>query len=102
MRAVACHVLGASFWLPVPTVLCSCCNRTWEVQPSDAGFFGNSPIVPGVWFSTQLLSLYTCLYNAGLSATNYADSLSKTAARVDNYLPTMPRTVAFISNIDDR
>jgi hypothetical protein len=100
MRAVACHVAGASFWLPVPTVSCSCCRNSWELQAAAAGFFGNSPMVPGVWFSTQLLDAYTCLFGNGVSATVYAECLSKTAAKA-SYSPPLPRTVSTI-NIDDR
>ena len=58
--------------------------------------------MPGVWFSTQVLDTYTCLYSNGLSATTYAECLSKTAARVDSYDPAVPRTVASIRVVDDR
>jgi hypothetical protein len=101
MRAVACHVAGASFWLPVPTVSCSCCRKSWELQAAAAGFFGNSPIMPGVWFSTQLLDTYTCLFGNGVSATAYAECLSKTASKA-SYSPSLPRTVTTLNNIDDR
>jgi hypothetical protein len=102
MRAVACHVLGASYWLPIPTVSCSACCQTWELEPADAGLCGSSPIQPGVLFSTQVLNTYTCLYGAGLSATAYAEALSRNAARVPSYSPALPRTVTSIDNIDDR
>ena len=102
MRAVACHVAGASFWLPVPRVSCTCCGNNWEVQAAEAGFFGCSPVVPGVWFDTQVLDAYTCLYGFGVSATAYAECLSKTAARVEGYNPPMPRTVASLRVVDDR
>jgi hypothetical protein len=101
MRAVACHVADASFWLPVPTVSCSCCRKSWELQAAAAGFFGNSPIVPGVWFSTQLLDTYTCLFGNGVSATAYAECLSKTASKA-SYSPSLPKTVTTLNNIDDR
>lgn len=61
MQLVACHALGASFWLPVPEVHCSCCSSTWMLQPAAAGFFGCSPVRPGVWFTQQLLDMYTAL-----------------------------------------
>lgn len=102
MRAVACHVPGASYWLPIPTVSCSHCGDTWELEPAAAGFCGSSPIQPGVLFSTQVLNAYTSLYGCGVSATAYAECLSKTAARVPSYSPALPRIVASINSIDDR
>jgi hypothetical protein len=102
MRAVGYHVLGASCWLPIPTVRCSHCGDTWELEPADAGFCGCSPIQPGVVFSKQLLNAYTDFYGFGLSATAYAECLSKAAARVPSYSPALPRTVTSINNIDDR
>jgi hypothetical protein len=102
MRAVACHVSGASYWLPIPTVSCSHCGDTWELEPAAAGFCGSSPIQPGVLFSTQVLNAYTSLYGSGVSATAYAECLSKTAARVPSYSPALPRVVTSINNIDDR
>ena len=102
MRAVGCHVLGASFWMPIPTVRCSHCGITWELEPAAAGFCGCSPIQPGVVFSKQLLNAYTDFFGFGTSATAYAESLSKAAAGVPSYSPALPRTVTSINNIDDR
>jgi len=79
-RSVACHVLGYSFWQQVPTVRCSCCRQTWEVHPADVGFFSNSPEQPFVWFDSQVLQLYQHLFMSGLSASCFAESLSKIAA----------------------
>jgi hypothetical protein len=80
-RKVACHVLGSSFWLKVPTVTCCCCNSSWEVHPADVGFFSNSPEQPFVWFDCQMLQLYTHLfYPSGTSMSCFADAMSKTTA----------------------
>ena len=102
MRLVACHVLGASFWLPVPTVVCTCCKAQWELQAAAAGFFGSAPVQPGVWFSTQLLDLYTPMFQSGLSATALAAALSKVAATADSYAPMLPRLVDALLPVDDR
>ena len=80
MRAVACHTAGASCWLPVPTLRCSCCGEQWEAEPASAGFFGSSPVQPGAWFSTQLLDQYTALFTGGVSVRLFADSHNSTAA----------------------
>ena len=77
-RLVACHTLGASFWLPVPTMRCNCCSIEWEQQPAAAGFFGSSPVQPWAWFSQQLLNFYTPLCtSAGCSITNMAAALDR-------------------------
>jgi hypothetical protein len=84
-RLVACHTLGASFWLPVPTVRCSCCNDEWEQQPAAAGFFGSTPKQPWSWFSQQLLDFYTPLCTAGgCSITNMAAALERVHVKVDD------------------
>jgi hypothetical protein len=73
-------MLGASFWLPVPTVRCRCCHDAWEVPAADAGFFGSSPAQPGVWFSCELLDLYSHLFfMPGCSMSGFADSCSQVA-----------------------
>jgi hypothetical protein len=77
-RLVACHTLGVSFWLPVPTVKCTCCEEVWEQQPAAAGFFGSSPKQPWAWFSHGLLDFYTPLCTAGgCSITNMAAAIYK-------------------------
>jgi hypothetical protein len=79
-RLVACHMLGASFWLPVPTVCCRCCVDAWEVPAADAGFFGSSPEQPGVWFSCEMLDMYTHLFfGSSCSMTGFADTCSQVA-----------------------
>jgi hypothetical protein len=95
-------VLGVSFWLPVPTVRCACCDKQLEAQAAAAGFFGNAPLQPGVWFSTQLLDMYTPMFQAGLSATSLALSLSKVAACADVYAPLLPKLAGALLPIDDR
>jgi hypothetical protein len=55
-----------------------------------------------VVFSKQLLNAYTDFFGFDTSATAYAESLSKAAARVPSYSPALPRTVTSINNIDDR
>jgi hypothetical protein len=76
-RLVACHTLGVSFWLPVPTVKCRCCSEEWEVQPASAGFFGSTPVQPYSWFSQQLLDFHTQLSTAGTSFTSLAAALDR-------------------------
>jgi hypothetical protein len=102
MQLVACHTLGASFWLPVPEVHCSCCSSTWTLQPAAAGFFGCSPVKPGVWFSQQLLDTYTALYRHGTSATSFAEALSRTAVTVDGYAPPLDQLARNLLPIDQR
>jgi hypothetical protein len=102
MRLVACHVLGASFWLPVPRVKCACCPEQWELPAAAAGFFPNAPVQAGVWFSTQLLDMYTPMFQSGLSATALADALSRVAAHTDIYVPLLPKLVGALLPIDDR
>jgi hypothetical protein len=99
---VACHTLGASFWLPVPEVLCTCCSSTWVLQPAAAGFFGSSPVRPGLWFSQQLLDTYTALYGLGTSATGFPEALSRTAATVESYAPPLDRLADHLLPIDAR
>ncbi len=77
-RLVSCHTLGVSFWLPVPTVKCRCCETVWEEQPAAAGYFGSSPKQPWAWFSQNLLDFYTPLCTAaGCSITNMAAAIAK-------------------------
>lgn len=77
-RLVACHTLGASFWLPVPTVRCQCCKTEWEQQPAAAGFFGSTPVQPWALFSQQLLDFYTPLCTTGgCSFTNMAAAVDR-------------------------
>lgn len=64
-RSVACHMLGASFWLSVPTVTCDACGTTWELSPAAAGCWGSSPVVPNTWFDKQLLEFYRHLVLPG-------------------------------------
>lgn len=92
MRLVACHMMGTSFWLPVPTVKCSCCSsEPWEVQAAAAGFFGSSPVQPGVWFSTQLLDAYTPMcVGSGTSATSFATAMNSVAHK-PNDVPSLSR-----------
>jgi hypothetical protein len=78
---VACHTLGVSFWLPVPSVKCRCCNEEWEVQPASAGFFGSTPVQPYAWFSQQLLDFHTQLSTAGTSFTSLAAALDRANVR---------------------
>lgn len=90
-RQVAVHTLGASFWFPVPTVVCRCCAEKWEVQPAAAGFFGSTPKMPYTWFSQQLLNLYTPLSTSGASATSMATTLDMNNVRqVDAGLKIKP------------
>ena len=82
-RLLACHTLGASFWLAVPTVKCRCCNAEWEQQPAAAGFFGSSPVQPWSWFSQQLLELYTPLCTSGgCSISNMAAAIDRANVRI--------------------
>jgi hypothetical protein len=84
-RVVACHTLGASFLLAVPTVKCRCCNDEWEQPPAAAGFFGSSPVQPWAWFSQQLLDMYTPLCTAGgCSITNMAVAVDQRNIKVDD------------------
>jgi hypothetical protein len=80
-RLVACHTLGVSFWLPVPSVKCRCCNEEWEVQPASAGFFGSTPVQPYAWFSQQLLDFHTQLSTAGTSFTSLAAASDRANVR---------------------
>ena len=102
MQLVAGHTLGASFWLPVPEVHCSCCSSTWMLQPAAAGFFGCSPVRPGVWFSQQLLDTYTALYGQGTSATSFAEAVSRTSVTVDSYAPPLEQLAKNLLPIDSR
>jgi hypothetical protein len=104
LRAVACHSMAASFWLPVPTLKCSCCNDEWELQAAAAGFFGNSPLLPSVWFSTQLLDVYSTLFRSGLSASRWCEAISvNTATREQRACMELPRIGSRpLLPIDDR
>jgi hypothetical protein len=102
MELVACHTLGASFWLPVPEVHCTCCSTSWMLQPAAAGFFGSSPVRPGVWFSQQLLDMYTALYGLGTSAAGFAEALSRTAVTVERYAPPLARLADRLLPVDAR
>jgi hypothetical protein len=90
MRLVACHALGVSFWLPVPCIECSCCQERWELKAPAAGFFGNTPVQPGVWISTQLLDTYTRLFASGTSATAFAAAISS-VAHTPSHTPGLPQ-----------
>lgn len=102
MQLVACHTLGASFLLPVPEMHCSCCSSTWVLQPAAAGFFGCSPVRPGVWFSQQLLDIYTSLWKLGTSTTSFAEALSRTSVTVDTYAPPLDQLAKHLLPIDQR
>jgi hypothetical protein len=100
MRLVACYVMGASFWMPLPIVHCSCCG--WELSAATVGFFGSSPVQPNAWFSVQLLDMYSVLFKtSGVSATAYAEALSRTAVTAD-WCPALPRDILALTPIDDR
>jgi hypothetical protein len=101
-RLVACHMLNASFWLPVPTVRCCCCLDAWEVSAADAGYFGSSPEQPGVWFSCEVLDMYTHLLfgDAGCSMSSYAKCCSLTAVVDKQGVPAPPGRK--LLPIDDR
>jgi hypothetical protein len=84
-------MLNASFWLPVPTVRCHGCLDAWEISAADAGFFGSSPEQPGVWFSCELLDMYTHLFfGSGCSMSSYADSCSHVAVVDKQGVPDPP------------
>ncbi|KAF6265985.1 hypothetical protein COO60DRAFT_773217 [Scenedesmus sp. NREL 46B-D3] len=84
MRSVACHMLGASFWLPVPTVACQACGDTWEVSPADIGCFGNTPVLPNTWFDKQFLRCYRqLLLTGGVSSSTFAGALSTVAKVIE-------------------
>lgn len=103
MRVVACHSMGASFWLPVPTLKCSCCTEEWELQAAAAGFFGSSPVQPAVWFSSQLLDLYSTLFQSGLSATSWCEGISTaTRTATEQNCTALPKTLQSLLPIDDR
>jgi hypothetical protein len=102
MRLVACCYMGSSFWLPVPTVHCSCCEQDWELSAATVGFFGSSPIQPNAWFSIQILNHYSVLFKAaGVSATAYAEAHSRVAVTAD-WCPDLPRGILSLTPIDDR
>lgn len=83
-RPVACHLLGVSFWLSVPTVTCQACNSTWEVRPADVGCFGNTPVRPTQWFGKQLLLLYRQLaLGGGLGTHTFAGACNAACAVSD-------------------
>jgi hypothetical protein len=54
---------------------CTCCSQSWEVQPSDCGCFGSSPIHPSAWYDLTVLDLYTSLAFAGTAATAFCEAL---------------------------
>jgi hypothetical protein len=102
MRLVACYFMGASFWLPVPTMHCSCCEKSWELSAATVGFFGSSPVQPNAWFSRQLLAMSSVLLKAaGVSATAYAEAHSRVAVTAD-WCPDLPRGILSLTPIDDR
>jgi hypothetical protein len=83
-RSVACHMLGASFWLSVPTVACHACGETWELSPAQLGCFGSTPVVPSTWFDKQFLRFYRHLALAdGLSSSTFAGACNAVAAVID-------------------
>jgi hypothetical protein len=55
-----------------------------------------------VWFSQQLLDMYSALYRHGSSATNFAEVLSRTAATVDSYAPPLAQLANHLLPIDQR
>jgi hypothetical protein len=83
-RSVACHMLGASFWLSVPTIACKACGDTWDVSPSDIGCFGSTPVLPNTWFDKQFLLCYRQLVlTGGLSSSTFAAAANAAAAVLD-------------------
>lgn len=83
-RTVACHDLGASFWLAVPTISCCCCKETWEIAPADIGCFGSSPDQPWSWFTVKLLQFYSHLvFVSGTSSSSFADASSLVGSVID-------------------